>query len=116
MISLRHVGFRSPVELSGRRSNQLEVGEPAEPARILACENRWRSSLIADEPRARSRQPECERAADSHRAFDRQCPPLHLNQALGDRQAETSTSKPARRAGIGLPKLIEDGGLRLRRD
>src|SRR4051812_32568666 len=110
-------GFRPPVDLArGRRSDQLEVGEPTEPARILACYNRMRSSLIPDEFWARGRQPKRERAADSNRAFDRQRSSLHLDQALGDRQAETSPPEPARRAGIGLPEFVEDGGLRVRRD
>src|SRR6188472_4542003 len=75
----------------------------------------WSCSIL-NEPWTRGRHPERKGAANINRAFDGQCSPLHLDQALGDRQAETGPPESARCTGIGLPKLIEDGGLRLWRD
>src|SRR6266540_7301146 len=74
------------------------------PMLTLSCFGSRLPSLRLDPHRKR----EIERRSLAGLGFDPDAPAVHLDDALGDRQAQTGSALPARDRAVGLLELLED--------
>src|SRR6266550_8833414 len=84
---------------------------PVPSAARRACQQRG----LAPGPNADG-ECEVERAALPDFAIDPDAAAVQCDKTLGNGEAETRAAVPPRRGAVGLAELVEDVGLRLRRD